>query len=470
MTTNFYRYANFCLGLGVVAGLFQNLIHFQLGEGIYKLHSLSNWLLLMNLISLATAFFLLSYYQYKQYRVALLTGIVATVMTFCGYLFLYLALQMRVLASYTTPVIGLVVSAGIVYSGSLVFSIANERPWLKWAGIFSFMMGFVQLATMIWFRDAPPMPVNTTLDTIRLWSSLFGTLLPVLFIVNFLSETPLPKENHKTTESLSRSEIIMGAVGLIAFCALVVGLSMAGESHEQTHVSYKAMQLAQPFDTGSYVGNQGDTMLYRLLKPLHYDPQKKYPLVVCLPYTCADDNIRQVEGCPPARWLSTLENRAKYPAFLFVPRCPPGSGWGGVPHTPAVDSLAIEAILSLDKTFSIDKERRYVTGVSRGGYGSWRFITTHPELFAAAIPVCGEGYPETAKNMAAVANVNVWAFHGANDQNVPVSGSRNMVAAIKKAGGKPRYTEYPDAAHSIWEDVEKTPGLSDWLFRQRRHE
>ena len=470
MTSDFYRYANFSLGLLIVVGLFQSFTHFQLGAGLYRLHSLASWFLVVNLISLMTAFFLLKYYQYKQYRAALLTGLIATAMTFCGYLFLFLATQMRTSADYTTPVFCLVVSAGIVYSGSLVVSKASERNGLKWAGIFSVILGLIQLATLIWYWDTPPMPVNTTLDTIRFWSSLVGTLPPIFLIINFSGEIALVNKSTKPVAPLRLSEIVMGVVALLALCSLVIGINVAGESHDQTHVSFKATQLAQPFDEGAYVSNRGDTMLYRLLKPLNYDPQKKYPLVVCLPYTCADDNIRQVDGCPPARWLSTTENRTKYPAFLFVPRCPAGTGWGGVSHTPAVDSLAIETLLSLDKAFSIDAGRRYVTGVSRGGYGSWQFITTHPNLFAAAVPVCGEGHPELATDMADVAAVPVWAFHGAKDKNVPVSGSRNMITAIRKAGGQPRYTEYPDAAHSIWEDVEQTPGLLDWLFKQHRDE
>lgn len=202
-----------------------------------------------------------------------------------------------------------------------------------------------------------------------------------------------------------------------------------------------------------------------LIKCTDYDPKKKYPLVVALPYSCWIDNTRQIDACPMAKWLSSQENKRKYPAFVFVPRCPPQTGWGGVANTPSIASLAIEAIVSLDKIYPIDWQRRYISGVSRGGYGSWHMIGLHPKLFAAAIPVCGEGDPGQAKKMI---SVSIWAFHGAKDVNVPVSGSRDMVAALQKAGGHPRYTEYPDGGHGIWEAVVETPGLLDWLFAQKR--
>jgi predicted peptidase len=173
----------------------------------------------------------------------------------------------------------------------------------------------------------------------------------------------------------------------------------------------------------------------------------------------------QIEGASAAELLSRHSNRKKYPAFLFVPNCPAGSGWGGIPNYPSIDSLVYEAILELDKEPGIDVKRRYVTGVSRGGYGSWHFVCTRPEMFAAAIPICGAGDPKLASG---IVNVAVWAFHGAKDRNVPVSGSRDMINAIKKGGGNPKYTEFPLEAHNIWDQVSTIPGLWNWLFVQRR--
>lgn len=53
--------------------------------------------------------------------------------------------------------------------------------------------------------------------------------------------------------------------------------------------------------------------------------------------------------------------------------------------------------------------------------------------------------------------------------NVPVSGSRDMIDAIKTAGGNPQYTEFPDAAHNIWAEVSQTNELPGWLFAQERN-
>jgi hypothetical protein len=43
-----------------------------------------------------------------------------------------------------------------------------------------------------------------------------------------------------------------------------------------------------------------------------------------------------------------------------------------------------------------------------------------------------------------------------------------MVAALAKAGGKPRHTEYQGEGHLIWSKVVREPDLLDWMFAQVR--
>ena len=96
----------------------------------------------------------------------------------------------------------------------------------------------------------------------------------------------------------------------------------------------------------------------------------------------------------------------------------------------------------------------------------WELITRRPELFAAAVPVCGAGIPSLASRLTDIA---IWAFHGAADPTVPVSGSRDMAAAIAAAGGtKMRYTEYPAVDHNCWIPAYREEGLVDWLFAQSK--
>ena len=243
----------------------------------------------------------------------------------------------------------------------------------------------------------------------------------------------------------------------------------------------KAPETARIFEARTYVSHLGDTIPYRLLKPLDYDPKKKYPLVVCLSGSGGrgTDNVKQIAGCWPAQILSKKENRKKYPSFLFVPQCPLGSDWGASlserqrkawvqacrPLRPSTESLVFAIISLLEKEFSTDPDRRYVTGQSMGGSGSWHYILTYQQMFAAAIPVCGGADPYLGQM---IIELPIWAFQVQKDDLAPVELSRDMIKAIKEAGGNPRYTEFQDADHFSWPLAYDTPGLLDWLFDQKR--
>ena len=100
-----------------------------------------------------------------------------------------------------------------------------------------------------------------------------------------------------------------------------------------------------------------------------------------------------------------------------------------------------------------------------GGYGTWELAMSRPDIFAAAIPIAGEGNKAFVSN---IRNMPVWAFHGRLDRNVPVSGSREPIAELRRLGAKPSYTEYPNLPHECWDRAYATKGLWRWLLKQRR--
>lgn len=51
---------------------------------------------------------------------------------------------------------------------------------------------------------------------------------------------------------------------------------------------------------------------------------------------------------------------------------------------------------------------------------------------------------------------------------MPVGQTRNLVAALEKAGGWPLYSEYPGVGHDSWTTAYAEPELFPWLFAQRR--
>jgi predicted peptidase len=100
-----------------------------------------------------------------------------------------------------------------------------------------------------------------------------------------------------------------------------------------------------------------------------------------------------------------------------------------------------------------------------GGMGTWSLAVAYPDRWAAIVPICGRGDPSAAEK---IKHLPCWCFHGDADKAVPVSGSRDMIEALRKAGGSPKYTEYPGVGHNCWDRAYNTDELYQWLLEHKR--
>lgn len=162
-----------------------------------------------------------------------------------------------------------------------------------------------------------------------------------------------------------------------------------------------------------------------------------------------------------------------HPSIVIAPQCPKYMDWGNFsrkdmslqasPTEPMklLMELINEAILKLP----VDTSRIYITGLSMGGFGTYDAITRYPELFAAAVPVCGGGDVTKAQS---IAHIPIWIFHGALDGAVNPVLSQNMVEALTKAGAHPGFTQYPETGHFSWIAAYSDTMMMEWLYSQRK--
>jgi predicted peptidase len=218
-------------------------------------------------------------------------------------------------------------------------------------------------------------------------------------------------------------------------------------------------------------------MPYRLFRP---KASGKLPLVIYLHGSggLGDDNLKQLgfgNIFGTRVWLLP-ENQKTFPCYVLVPQT--DRGWnrydlsqeseGPAKVLPGLGDgsrLALEIVDALCHEFPIDGRRIYVMGQSMGGAGTWNVITNRPHFFAAAVICCGS---VSAEDGTGSIDTPLWNFHGDSDQTVPVSASRNRIAARRKAGGHPLYTEYPGVDHNVYEWAFTEPELPKWVFAQRR--
>lgn len=230
----------------------------------------------------------------------------------------------------------------------------------------------------------------------------------------------------------------------------------------------------KPFLPRTFTAPDGGELNYLLLLP-RLAPRTRPPLLVFLHGAGqrGDDNASQLTWGREV-FLAAAEEHG---AVVAVPQCPQGQKWADLDWTlpkhrmPARPTepmgLTLGLIDTLTRELPINPRRLYVMGMSMGGYGAWDLMSRRPELLAAAVVICGGGDPRKAKTFAPTP---VWAFHGDKDSSVPVTCSRDMIEALKRAGGRPRYTELAGVEHNSWTPAFNEKRLLPWLFRQRREE
>ena len=249
---------------------------------------------------------------------------------------------------------------------------------------------------------------------------------------------------------------------------LVMFWSLLGLTYGQTE-----------FEKKVYVTASNDSLNYRLLRPEVEQEGEKYPLVLFLHGSGerGSDNEKQLfHGSQ--MWLNPV-NRENYPAFVLVPQCPESGYWAytdrpssfepdkmpfDVPLSPVFRTLKelIDTYLAMPQ---VDNKRVYVIGLSMGAMGTYDLAIRYPEIFAAAIPICGTVNPT---RLSAAKDVKFRIFHGDADTVVPVSGSRQAYKALKAAGADIEYIEFPGVTHGSWNPAFTQPDFMSWLFSQKK--
>jgi len=232
------------------------------------------------------------------------------------------------------------------------------------------------------------------------------------------------------------------------------------------------------FSAMVFKNEKNQELPYRILYPENYDKSKQYPLILFLHGSGerGTDNEKQL-GHGSKLFLEP-KNRTNFPAIVIFPQCPEDIYWASVKIKKESKPLEIDFTYEKDsnwplqsaldlvhqfvKNALVDKERVYIIGLSMGGMGTFEALYRKPNLFAAAIAICGGAAIEKAPKYSK--KVAIWIFHGAKDSVVKPRFSYEIYARLEELNANVKYTEYPDADHNSWENAFAEPDLLTWLF------
>ena len=244
---------------------------------------------------------------------------------------------------------------------------------------------------------------------------------------------------------------------LVIFCTSQAAMGQAVEEW--------VVQLHEP--------HMYNDMPYRLMKPLNFDSKKKYPLIVSLHGGGGrgSDNLKQLRD-----WNEVLayeERRADYPTYVLAPQ---SEGRWDSTHLQKIKDI-------INELPAVDKNRIYLLGHSMGAGGTYTFIRTDPDYFAAAAPSAGGGFRNYSGAPAVVKDLPIWTFHGDQDKVVPIEGDQKLFAEMQKIDGNMKFTTWVGDGHGVApkmiaggengntqlssDQCDTEPVFMKWLFAQK---
>lgn len=224
------------------------------------------------------------------------------------------------------------------------------------------------------------------------------------------------------------------------------------------------------FERHYLLAEANEIMPYRVYVPSTYNPARPSPLIVALHGLGANEDSFMES------YARTVPALAELRGYLVV--APLGyrvDGFYGfalsTDATPAdrrrvelSERDVMEVLSRIRSDYRIDDARIYLMGHSMGAIGTWAIGAKHPAIWAALAPFSGLGNPATVERMRHIPQIVV---HGDADPTVNVSGSRNMVAAMKTHGVDHVYIEVPGGNH-IDIVVPNIPAVFDFFDKKRK--
>ncbi|MDG2223191.1 MAG: alpha/beta hydrolase-fold protein [Rubripirellula sp.] len=228
------------------------------------------------------------------------------------------------------------------------------------------------------------------------------------------------------------------------------------------HTLYKAQSI-------------GD-MPCRVMAPIQFDKQKKYPVIVSLHGGGGKGtgNKKQLKD-----WNHQLANKSRREQFPCYVVAPQSNELWNADHLNKLKSL-------IQTLPSIDMDRIYLMGHSMGGHGTYILLQLDPKYFAAAAPSAGSGLKRTGKFIEPekIKDIPIWAFHGDNDRVCPIEKDLAVFREMQKLGGNMKLTTWKGDNHGVSakfivganngvtqfssQRCSKEPDFMTWLFAQSR--
>jgi len=208
--------------------------------------------------------------------------------------------------------------------------------------------------------------------------------------------------------------------------------------------------------------NPGEPVEYSVVLPPEYSPHHRYPLLLVL-----HDGGKTPQD--ELRWWAgdgEQDGWAMRRGYIVIAPRYMREGETSYQHGLESHRALVEVLLHARKRYAIDSDRVAIAGHGSGGDAVFDLATAHPDLFAAAVPICGHSYRSASHLRRNSPDMSWYIISGereptsiqndnARDLNDMMNKQHNVTLCEFKARGFENYRE-------------ELPRLFDWLETVRR--
>ncbi|MDT0678025.1 prolyl oligopeptidase family serine peptidase [Autumnicola musiva] len=236
-------------------------------------------------------------------------------------------------------------------------------------------------------------------------------------------------------------------------------------------------QNKEDFKREQFIRNN-DTLNYRILYPKDFSEEEKYPVMLFLHGAGERGSNNESQLVHGSSLFLKEESRNRFPAIVIFPQVPKDDYWANVEvnrdsfplqfkfknlEAPTTSmKMAISLMDSVTQQKFVDQNRVYVGGLSMGGMGTFEILSRKPKMFASAFAICGAADPAVIDKYKE--DLEIWIFHGEQDNVVPPEFSKMMAREINSSGRDAKLSLYPEDNHNSWDSALAEPYLLPWLF------
>ena len=203
----------------------------------------------------------------------------------------------------------------------------------------------------------------------------------------------------------------------------------------------------------------------RVTLPSDYKEGEKLPMIVFLHGAgeVGDGTEKTIEkvcvhGIP--KYFSKNPDFGGLRVITASPQCIDGFIWDHM------TLFLMDWIEQAAEKYNADKSRIAITGLSMGGFGTWNMITTYPDYFCCAAPICGGGVSWRINEK--FRDFPIWTFHSVDDGAVPYEHTVIMAKKAREIGADIQFTSYTDKGHGCWDAAYEDTDLIRWLASEHR--